>query len=80
MKKLYGFLFVIIGLFNMYIGFVIYDSDYYEMINFFSELLKNSQNYFPLIVFVIGLIYFFIGIGLIFRKRKSNTKSKIFNA
>jgi hypothetical protein len=77
MRRFYGVLFALIGLFNMYIGFMIYDSDYYKIIDFLSGLFKSSQNYFPLIVFAIGLIYLLIGIIIIFKKNKKLKASNI---
>lgn len=74
MKRVYGLLFLLIGVFNMYVGVVIYDSGYYRIMNFFNNFLSTSQNYFPFIVFAVGLVYFFIGIGLILGKPKSKQK------
>lgn len=75
MKKVYGVLFLLIGIFNMCIGFLIYGSDYFKIMGFFNSFSSNSRNFLPLIIFAVGLLYTLIGLIMILKSSKPKVYS-----
>lgn len=73
MNRFYAFMFFAIGLFNMFVGVIMYTSNSYKIDNFFSKLLDNSPNILPIVIFCVGLLYFLIGF-FNFNKKSASTK------
>lgn len=74
MKAFYGLLLSLIGLFNIYIGYIYYNSSINGLVNLYKLSTENKINYEPHIIIGIGLLYLIIGIISIkiqFNKKKT---------
>lgn len=79
MKTFYGFLLILIGLFNIVLGYEFYRSDYIQFSNFFHNLVGQDKNKLPYIIISVGAVYLIIGIiSISLRKSKNiNQKSRL---